>query len=194
MNKMKKAFTLVEVLITIILMTLLMSSAMFSFKFFLGNLDRIDLSLPKNAMSYEYLNHSISGLYFYPVKTIKNFQKLDKYFFDYTNTSFSYITTTPIFYDTISVAKVEYKDNHLYYYESKLYSKNQDFKKPKILENDFEYLLKKDINNFEIKYSFYEKTEVPKTIELIYDNSEKWIFRVVSNNTNLKFTLKEKVF
>jgi prepilin-type N-terminal cleavage/methylation domain-containing protein len=190
---MKKAFTLLEVLITIMLMTLLMSSAMFSFKFFLDRLDKTELSLPHDAMSYEYINRVISGLYFYPVEVIKNFKLEDEYFFKTTSTSFSFITSTPIFYDRISVAKVEYKDNKLIYYESKLYSKEQDFKNPKILAKDFSYLLKKDIKNFKIKYSFYKKTNIPKNIELTFDNSEKWIFMIISNNIKYKSILKNEM-
>jgi len=189
---MKKAFTLVEVLITVLLLTLLMATAMFSFRFFIKRVDSLDISLPRDAMSYEYLNHSIYGIYFYPVKEVQNYKKIDLYFFKHTKDSFTYITTTPIYYDKIAVAQVKYEDNKLYYYESKLYTKEQDYKNPRILNNSYKKLLKKNIEKFEIHYSFYEKIKIPKNIELQFTTSNKWIFAIYSNNLKYKFILNQE--
>ncbi len=187
---MRKGFTLVEVLITILLLTLLISTAMFSFKFFLKRLDRIDISLPIDAINYEYINRSINGIYFYPIQSIKNFKKVEKYFFQTTQNSFTYITTTPIYYDKISVAKIEYKDNKLYYYESKLFTKNQNYQNPKILENPYTKVIKKEIDSFKIDYVLYKDTKVPKSIKLKFNANDQWIFSIYSNNVSYKSDLK----
>jgi len=200
---MKKAFTLVEVLITIVLLTLLLSTAMFAFKFFIKRLDTMSLSLPKDAMAYEYLNHSIEGLYFYPINIKKNFKTVNQYFFQTTDNSLTYITTTPIYYKTISVAKIQYDNHKLYYYESELYHKNQDYKNPKILKNSYSQILKKEIENFKINYILYQTKEIveqnipkkdvniPKKIELLFDDN-RWIFSVYANNIKYIFAIQSK--
>jgi len=190
---MKKGFTLVEVLVSIILLTLLLSTAMFSFRFFINTVDKLTPSLPKDTMSYTYLNNSLSGIYFYPINTIIDFKKTKIYFFKHTSTSCTYITTTPVYYDTISVAKIEYKNHKLYYYESKLYTKEQDFKNPKILEDSFSFVLKKDVKDFSIKYVFYHETQIPKQIYLNIDTT-KWLFAIESNNIKYKSKIKKEEF
>ena len=176
---MRKGFTLVEVLVSVLLMTLLMSSAMFSFKFLLNQLDKIDISIPQKAISYEYLNHSISGMYFYPIQDRK------KYFFKNTYDSITFITTTPIFYSHISIAKLVLINKDLIYSESPLYTKKQDYKNPKILNNSFSIVIKKDIKKFNISIEYYKETNIPRLIRLIFDN-KTWIFKIQSNHIKYK--------
>jgi len=192
------AFTLVEVLITILLLTMLIATAMFSFKFFIGNLDRIKLSIPKKAIYYEYLNHSISGIYFYPIDN-KNQGSLKKYFFKKGTNYFSYITTTPIYEDGISIAKVEYKDNYLIYYETKLYTKEQDYKKPMILKDSFHinFRFKIKIDECKINFIFYQDVNIPKSISLIFrnkDKEEEWVFKILSNHKKFIYEVEEEEF
>lgn len=184
MKNSKKAFTLVEVLVAIILFSLLMSISLFSFKFFINKLDNVETSNPEKVISYEYLNNSISGLYFYP--------KEKSYFFQKDNNSITYVTNNSIYYSEIVIAKIEFKDDKLYYFESKLYDKKQNFLDPKILENSFNYLILDNIKDFNIKLDNI-KDSIPSLITFTFtknNNLNTWIFKVDSNFYNFKKDLK----
>ena len=183
--KTKTAFTLVEVLITILLLSLLMTTAMFSFRFLIKNLNTLQLSLPKKAMDYEYLDKSIQGLYFYIIEN-KKFEKKEKtYFFKHDTSSFTYITTSPIYNKSISIATIKYKENALFYSESKLFTQNKNYLLPKNKPYDFQKKFYKDISNVEINYIFQKKTNIPKLIQISFlDKNQKkqtWIFSIFSD-------------
>lgn len=183
--KTKTAFTLVEVLITILLLSLLMTTAMFSFRFLIKNLSTLQLSLPKKAMNYEYLDKSIQGLYFYIIEKNNHLKKEKAYFFNYDSSSFTYITTHPIYNKSISIATVEYKENTLFYSESKLFTQNQNYLLPENNIHNFQKKLYENITNLDINYIFQEKTNIPKLIQISFlDKNQKkqtWIFSIFSD-------------
>ena len=183
--KTKTAFTLVEVLITILLLSLLMTTAMFSFRFLIKNLNTLQLSLPQKAMNYEHLDRSIQGLYFYIIEKKNHLKKEKTYFFNYGSSSFTYITTQPIYNKSISIATVEYKENALFYSESKLFTQNKNYLLPKNNVHDFQKKLYENINSLDIKYVFQEKTNIPKLIQISFlDKNHKkqtWIFSIFSD-------------
>jgi len=177
----RKAFTLVEVLVATILLSLLLSTAMFAFKFFIKSLDSVELSLPTQAMSYSYIDHSLSGFYFYPIKTPELLKK-QQYFFKFTKKSLTYITTTPLYYKQISVAKVECEKGYLYYYESPLYTSLQDYTNPTIISKQFKKTLLRHLESCSIDVKLVQDFNIPSYVTLSFGDTKDWIFSIDSNN------------
>jgi len=178
---MKKSFTLIELLVTMFLISLLIASAMMSFKLFLKRSDIIKEEIPKNAMVFNWIERSISGMYPY---VLKNF----KYFFSCSKNKMEYITTTPLIFNNMSVAKIIYENGNINYYESPLFYKTQDYLNPRILDDNYSKIsLFKNVKNFNIKCSTLFGIYIFKI------DNQTYIFNVFSDWKKLNSTLKEKM-
>jgi len=142
---MKKSFTLIEVLVAIFLLSLLIASAMFAFKLFIKNSDAINVKLPEKAISFEWLNRSVSGIYPYILNNFDYFYKCD-------NDKLIYVTTTPVLYRHLSVAKIFRQNDKVIYEESPVYNRFQDYSHPEILEGNVtkKIILFSNIKKFKI--------------------------------------------
>jgi hypothetical protein len=148
------------------------------------------VTLPKNAIHYTYLEHSIKGIYFYPFQ--------NNYFFKKSATSFTYITTTPLYYSHLSIAKVFYHNHTLIYQESPLYTQLQNFQNPKIIKKHYQVILKKNLSSCQFSFKLYSKTTIPKEVHILFNenekNQEEWFFSIFSNNINYKSFIEYKGF
>ena len=179
---MKKAFTLIEILVVLFLLTLLLGLAMSAFKLYLRNFNDITLSLPSKVINYETLNKNLKAIYPYPINNNQ-----DYYFFEKAN-EIKYISLYGFYFNDAVVCELKCENNKLLYMESPLYNKQQNYLNPIILKN----LLYKQVL-FRAKYKCHIKVEenkgLPVFIELEIDNN-KYFFKPEINWFKLKDILR----
>lgn len=151
---MRTAFSLVEMLVAVILISLLIGIAVFSFKHQLltiGNLKKVGIN---KVIHYNQLRASIQSIQYYIVDhyDIVN-QPMKKFhpYFNGTKDEVNYITSNPIFSKDIAVVKVECLDDRLVYYEEPLY-KDIDYLKPTFKKDSKQSTIYNDLDVCEFEY------------------------------------------
>jgi len=127
----KSAFTLVELLITIILFSMLLATTLYSFRFMSINIRNINNTNPQKAINYDLLRGAIGSIYYY-VEVNEKESNLYKRFYHYfkgTPTECYFITASPIFYRDISLGHIKYEKSKLWYEEGKIFDKSVDYMK-----------------------------------------------------------------
>ena len=102
---MKKAFTLVELLVTIILFSLLLVVALYSFRFASLDIKNVNNTNPKEAIYYNKLRDAISSIYPYVDVDSKeeNKYKAVHYFFKGEKTECFFITSSGFFFNELVI-------------------------------------------------------------------------------------------
>jgi hypothetical protein len=187
---MRKSFTLIEVLIAVFLLTLLIATAMMSFKVFVKRADDVKYMLPKNAIDFELVNKTVKGFYPY---CIKNGSKAE-YFFHYNDKEVEYVSLNGLYYNNSVVSKLVCEDNSLVYYESPLFDKLQNYNNPKILKDEnFKIVLLKDLKLCKINIKADQEGKFPLVFEIdtdkinmIFSPDSSWEKFKDTLNTNLE--------
>ncbi len=127
---MKKAFTLVELLVTIVLFSLLLVVALYSFRFASLDIKNVNNTNPKEAMYYHKLRDSISSIYPYVDVDPKeqNRYMAVHYFFKGEKEECFFITSSGFFFQELVMSHLYYKDKRLWYEEGIIFDKSIDYK------------------------------------------------------------------
>jgi len=199
-EKNRKAFTLIEMLISIVLMTLIVATMMFAFKYSINEFKRVGSLVPHKVLKYHQLASLINGMFPYVIEVQRGFEKkkYEPYIYP-KEKSLEFISKNPIYSDKISISKLECSDKGLKYYEKLLYSKDSNYLAPKIEESDFKDIFYKDIESCKFSYNFNSSRNNPTLITLTTSKNSKikeYIFApmVDINNTLLILRLNTKMF
>jgi len=178
----KKGFTLIELLVTIVLFSLLLATALYSFRFISINIRNINNTNPKKAINYDLLRGAFNSLYYY-IDSNSNDMDIDKrlylYFYGEPHRC-RFITKSSIFYNQIVIAEISYKNKELWYKESKIFDKKIDYKQLNKIKMDKKFLVLKNIEELKFRYTFNSNN---------HDSLEKRIPRLVA--IEFKFNLKD---
>jgi len=198
--KNQKAFTLIEMLISIVLMTLIVATMMFAFKYSINEFKRIDSLVPHKVLKYHQLSSLINGMFPYIIEVQKGFEKkrYEAYIYPKEN-SLEFISKNPIYSDKISISKLECSDGNLKYYEKLLYSKDSNYLAPKIQESDFKDIFYKDMESCRFTYEINSNRNNPSLITLQTSSNNKireYVFAPVIdiNNSLIILRLNTKMF
>jgi len=196
----KKAFTLIEMLISILLMTLIVATMMFAFKYSINEFKRINSLVPQKVLKYHQLASLINGMFPYVIEIQRGFEKkkFEAYIYP-KEKSLEFISKNPIYSDKISISKLECDNGELKYYEKLLYSKKSNYLKPKIEESDLKDIFYKDLDNCSFSYKLNKGRDNPTLIRLkmtANNKSKEYIFAPVIdiNNTRIILQLNTKMF
>lgn len=193
---MKKAFTLVELLVAVLLLTLLIGTALFSYRQVLLNIKKTQASTFNEVLKVHQIRTSIESMQHYIVDEYNQLdmpmKKLHPFFLG-TDKYFIYITQSPIFSHIPSLARFDCIDNGLKYTEEPLY-KRINFKKPHFLDDSTSNIYWKDISSCNIEYFLLKKrfTElkdsVPSAVEITFLDSNEvkhTIFSSIKSDYNI---------
>lgn len=161
MRGARRAFTLLEMLIAVLLLTLLVATAVYSFRFVLLNLSKQQFSGINRLLEYTQLRGSIASMRYYVVDNYDSFSNPMNqlhYFFKGNPKQMVYITQNPVFSNSTAVAKVECKDKKLLYTEEPLY-RRIDFTQPKVLKDSSQKVLFSKLLNCEFIYHKNRQTQ-----------------------------------
>ncbi|MBN2824435.1 MAG: prepilin-type N-terminal cleavage/methylation domain-containing protein [Campylobacterales bacterium] len=133
----QKAFTLIEMLISILLLSLIVATMMFGFKQSINELQRSKFIAPQKVIEFSQLRSLIKGMFPYVIEIQRNFEdkKLEVYIYPKTD-SLEFISKNPIYSHEISIAKLECREDKLIYYEKPLYSPTSNYLAPSLNEED----------------------------------------------------------
>ena len=136
---MKKAFTLVEMLVAIILITLLIGVAIFSFRMQLLTIVKVKTDSIESVLKYNQIKSALESIKYYVVQEYdmlhRPIEKFD-YFFHGDEQSMLFITNNPIYFDHISLVELSCVKNKLLYKEELLYGK-MDYLQPNFTKNGY---------------------------------------------------------
>jgi len=189
---MKKAFTLVEMLVSVILLSLLIAVALFSLRLQLLEIRKLHISGIEKVLRYNQLRASIESIKYYVVQDydILNLPIKYKwhYFFLGNKKIVNFITYNPIFSKEEALVELSCQDDKLIYREEPLY-KRINFLRPKLLKDSKKYELFENLDNCQLSYQMFGgskresiKGEIP---EYIIIKTNETYFIKLQNDYNL---------
>lgn len=161
MKSQRSAFSLVEMLVAIVLITLLIGIAIFAFKYQLIAIHKTQKTGLDKVLKYNQLRSSLQSIKYYVVDDYDMLNKPMKnlhYFFEGKKKGLIYITTNPLFSKETSLVKLQCYESKLLYKEEKLYG-SIDFLRPGLLENSREMVLFNDLETCKFEYLLYDIVE-----------------------------------
>jgi len=204
---LKKAFTIVEMLVAVVLLTLLIGVALFSFRMQLITIHKTKLSSINRAISYTQLRSVIASMKYYAVQEYDIVQRVIPYswhyFFDADAKKMKFITINPLFNDTDALVQLTCKDDKLIYEEEPLYG-NMDFLQPDFSEKKKVFILMKDLQKCSFSYKTRDakqlnslKKDLPHLVEInLQQNNKKYTFytKVQTDANTTKFSIEASLY
>ena len=194
---MKKGFTLVEMLVAIVLITLLIGVAIFSFRMQLLTVHKTKTQAINDVLKYNQIKSALESIKYYVVQEYdmlhRPIKKFD-YFFYGNSKQALFITNNPIYSDKLSLTQLTCKNGTLIYKEELLY-KYIDFLQPSFSSSRFHKLIiYKDLQKCEFYYINENKAlarnisnKIPKEIYLKLQKNKKdiSIYSKIQEDNNL---------
>ncbi|ADN08320.1 type II secretion system protein [Sulfurimonas autotrophica] len=180
---MKKAFTLVEMLVAIVLITLLIGVAIFSFRMQLLTIHKTKTEAINDVLKYNQIKSALESIKYYVVQEYdmlhQPIRKLD-YFFSADETHALFMTNNPVYTDKVSLVELSCLNHSLIYKEELLYG-NMDYLQPSFsLKNTHKLKIYNDLDKCEFYYINNQGAlvrqiakEIPKEIYLKIKKDEK---------------------
>ena len=202
---MKRAFTLVEMLVAVVLLTLLIGVAIFAFRYQAISIAKMKKLGIEKVLHYNQLTSPIESIKYYIVDsydTLGNpMQNLHPYFYG-TSKEIDFITTNPIYSKQTSLAKLECKNNQILYSEEKLFN-HMNFLKPSLGKDSRSIILYKDIKLCSFKYLYRGnsirelKDNIPTKITIEFQYRKKpisYIVNVMSDYNQSEGIINEAIY
>lgn len=178
---MKKAFTILEVLVVVVLVTLLIGVALFAFRHQIIAVAKSKKSAIDKVIKYEQIRTSLESIKFYVVDKYDIIgQPMNQlhYFFSADSKTINFITTNPIINDTVSVVRLKCENDSIYYYEEPLYE-YIDYLKPAIRHQSNRIKLYDSLD----ECGFYYRLPKGEKVSVLFEEIPKTIFlNLYSNN------------
>ena len=193
---MKKAFTLVEMLVAIVLITLLIGVAIFSFRMQLLTISKIKTDSIESVLKYNQIKSTLESIKQYVVRDYDMLQKpMDSfhYFFKGTTTSALFISTNPIYTESDALVKLTCIDHKLIYKEEPLF-KRINYLQPDFLPDSHQFTIYKNLDKCSFYYLITQKKLVKKIsgkipmeiyLQLKQDDADISIYSKIKNDDNL---------
>jgi prepilin-type N-terminal cleavage/methylation domain-containing protein len=186
-------FTLIELLVTIVLFSLLLMTALYSFRFVSINIRHINNTNPQTAINFNLLRDVIGSTYHYVVvdKIEQNIYKKFYYYFKGEKGECSFITMSPLYTEGLAMVHLRFKDSKLWYEEGKLFKKGVDYLNLDTIPMSNRFILLDNIENFEFSYNIgrEKRDEVKRVIPdmvglkmIIKSKQIQYYFKVKSDN------------
>ena len=157
---MKKAFTLVELLVAVLLLTLLIGTALFSYKQILLNIAKAEKSTFYEVLKVHQIRTSIESMQPYVVDDYNQFNNPMKklhVFFSGDKKHFQYISQNPTFSNTPSLSSFECREEDLLFKEEPLYG-SMNLNEPSFSEKYHTEIYWHNLQSCEFEYVLNHKT------------------------------------
>ena len=158
----KAGFSLVEMLVAVLLITMLIAVAVFAFKYQLMAIHKTQKVGINKAIIYKQIRSSLQSIKYYIVDEYDNLgypMKQLHPFFHATKTELNFITESPLFSEDIAIAKLKCEDDKLIYIEEALYGRI-DFLRPELLSDSKKTIFYSNLDTCKFTYIFDKKEQV----------------------------------
>lgn len=139
---MRKAFTLLEMLIAMILITLLIGVAIFSFRMQLLTIGKTKTTAINDVLKYNQIKSALESIKYYAVREYDMLHQPIKkvyYFFRGDKKHAIFITNNPIFTDKVSLVELSCRNHSLIYKGEPLYG-NMNYLQPSFTPKNYHKL------------------------------------------------------
>ena len=202
----KNGFTLVEMLVAIVLLSLLIGVAVFAFRMQLMNVQKLKTSGLDSVLHYTQLTSPIESMKYYVVEDYDTFGKPMKkmhYFFSGDAKHMEFVTTNPNLGEYDAIVMLECKEDELIYKEEPLFER-VDYLRPDFLEDSFQIVLYKELQTCSFAYEKGSKVilstlegAIPKRVIVSLSKQgkpKKFFIRVKSDNNLTKARVYDAVY
>lgn len=189
-SKSSAAFTLIEVIVTLLISSMILLGGVFSLKHLIASLSKNTSTFPNNAVIYANVRSLIASTYPYVVYATDDFQTYRyhySFFYQGDAKKATFISASPIYSQVLSVVELTIQDEKLFYRESPLYATDANFLKPKIADDADTHTLFADLKNAAFSYENNQtitnetKETLPSQLILNFEKSgieHKYIFHI----------------
>ncbi len=198
MSLNRSGFSLVEVLVAMVIVTLITTTGMFSFKLAMDQVDRQSTLTFDEPMRFSQLMNLFNATYFYVLEKRDEFfpERFEyNYLFERGDKEITFVSDAPIYSNKLSLVNLKIEDERLIYKETPVYDSKQNYKEPVFAEEVDEYTVLNSIKN--AKFTYEEaidlpkdlKSKIPKLVILEFEKNDipyKYIFDIKYNYYNLK--------
>ena len=195
----RNAFSLVEMLVATVLITMLLSIAIFSYKHILITFKHIKSASINRAIDFYQLRSSLQSMHYYIVDNYNNMHQPMKTMHPFIKTSpidLLYITKNPIFSEDISLAQLRCEDGALVYREEPLFEKI-DFLAPSMPVNSQKKIFFDTLTHCELLYNFRQNGELPISVSIQLKTEHQEIIyttAIQSDFNNSTYLIQSKVY
>lgn len=178
-------FTLLEMLVSIILMTLLLAVALVSYRYLLLHFKRTQHLFPEKTVRFQQLRTAIQSMRHYVVypEQVRPEERVAGHdFFEADAAGLRFVTEHPVIGDTLSLAAFKCTGSTLDYYEQALYEGGMDYRQPKMPQSVLPLVIFKDVSK--CAFSYLPETGVPREVwlDITLDRQPyRFVFRVQSD-------------
>ena len=195
---MKKAFTLVELLVAVLLLTLLIGTALFSYRQILLNITKAQKSTFHEVLKIHQIRTSIESMQHYVVDEYNQFNqpmKKPHIFFLGKKHFFKYISLNPTFSKVPTLSSFECKENSLIYKEEPLYAQ-MDLNRPAFSKKAHKEIYWDDITSCQFEYIVKNRhlnnlqNRLPEALQISFIKSnakEHTIFTTIKSDFNITY-------
>ena len=172
---MKRGFTLIEMLVSIIIFSFIIALAAYSFRFYADITKKIIMPYPQRAVNFSNLGGTIRSMFYFVSEKSNELGKKSFYIYFYGDaSSMSFITAKPIkISDNIAVCKLYLDNGTLILDESPVYSKYNNYKEPTLTtEDEKKVIIMKNVSDLQLTYFRNQKKiqilkeQMPQLVEI----------------------------
>jgi len=200
----RAAFSLIEVLVAMVIVSLITTTGMFAFKLSISQINRQDSLTFEEPMHFTQLKNLFNATYFYTKEVRDPFKPNEFeyiYMFTKSEREITFVSDAPIYSKKLSLINLKIIDDKLIYKETAIYDEKQDYKNPVFFEDTVEHEILHNIQNAKF---IYEKpidlpkdfeSNIPKLVTLKFERVDvefRYIFDIKYNFYQLKQYLKGK--
>lgn len=195
---MKRAFTLVEMLVAIVLISLLIGVAVFSFRLQLMSVQKTKTEGLNAVLKYNQIKSAFESIKYYVVQEFDALGRPMRQFDDFFSGDEKhalFITNNPVYSDKVSLVELSCSEGELVYKEQPLYSKYMNYLRPSFTQDHFRTLkIYKDLSRCEFYYIDLHEVlmrnmtkKIPKEIYLRLEQKGKdiSIYSKINEDDNL---------
>lgn len=172
----RRAFTLIEVLVAMVIVALLSATGMFAYKMAISQISRQNGVTFHDAMVYGRLQNLFHGTYFYTIQKSKEFtDDFDVlYLFEASPRRILFVSDMPLYGDRLALVELFLKEGKLLYRQSPVYDDRQNYKNPAIFDDAPTVTLLENLENPRFVFKKYYDlpkdytSKIPGLVELLY--------------------------
>ncbi|MDF1881739.1 type II secretion system protein [Sulfurimonas sp. MAG313] len=199
------AFSLIEVLVAMVIVSLITTTGMFSFKLAINQIDRQSGVGFDEAMRFTQIKNLLNATYFYIEEKEERFIVNElftyEYLFEKSSDEITFVSDAPIYSQRLSLVQLKLVENKLIYKESPIYDIKQNYKKPDFFEDAVEHIIFLKMENPKFSYEAPIDlpsditSKIPKLVKLEFSKNGQvytYIFDIKYDFYYLKQYLKSK--